>query len=305
MRWLTALVNRAPALFGDEDDRALVLSERATHLLSHLMGTEDFRSRVIRIPSPHVAAGHIEFTLRDGTVNEDHSSLGMQTWGSAIVLMEMIARSPQDFFPRSFGAISRPLRILELGAGTGLVTLALAKLFMALLTEARNIPIELVATDFHPDVIANLRDNVSSNLLHSSDPWVSVSVHKLDWQEYENFDLQQTNTTPFEEPFDVVIGADIVYDSRHAAWIRSTVAALLRKPRNEEVDPTFWLITPLRHTHIRETSSIDDAFPMATSMPHQAPPRLVISSVKEVEHAAFERHTQDATYRLCAIKWSS
>lgn len=269
------------------------------------MGTKDFRSRIIRIPSPNAASGHIEFTLRDGTVNADHSSLGMQTWGSALVLMEMIARSPQDFFPRTFGTISRPLRILELGAGTGLVTLALAKLFLALSIEEWDIAVEIVATDFHPDVIANLRDNVSSNLLHSSNPRISVSVHKLDWQQYENVDLEEMNMAPFDEPFDMVIGADIVYDYRHAAWICSTVAALLRKPRGGEVEPTFWLITPLRHTHTRETSSIDDTFPMAISPPHQVPPRLVISNVKEIEHAPFERHTQDTTYRLCAIKWSS
>ena len=73
----------------------------------------------------------------------------MQTWGSSILLARRILNFPNYFLPTL--KADRPLRILELGAGTGVVSLALVQSPLALLKDAR-----IDATDYHPDVLANL-----------------------------------------------------------------------------------------------------------------------------------------------------
>lgn len=297
-------------MFGPTNYRAMVLSDRATALINHLIATEKFRTREVKFDAPATVEEYIELTLRDGMVNDDHSSLGMQTWGSAAALMEMIAKRPDNFFPRVMPT-PRTLRILELGAGTGLVSLGLARLIMGLPDTEWKLKVEIIATDFHPDVLQNLEDNVSYNLLRSSDARISVHVHKLDWEEYDDPDMDQSKLpAPFNQPFDIIIGADVIYDSRHASWIYATVSTLLRKhspypeDRRWEVEPTFWLIVPLRHTHKKETSTIDEVFPR---LKHVRWDRRVLqlgaSSMKEVDMAVIARRTPGVTYRLYEMRW--
>lgn len=76
-------------------------------------------------------------------------SVGVQTWGSSILLARRILNFPEYFLPTPNG--QRPLKILELGAGTGVVSLALVKSPLKVL---RGVSVD--ATDYHPDVLSNL-----------------------------------------------------------------------------------------------------------------------------------------------------
>ncbi|CAE6455583.1 unnamed protein product [Rhizoctonia solani] len=71
--------------------------------------------------------------------------------------------------------------------------------------------------------------------------------------------------SPFDQPFDVIFGADIVYELSHATLVRGVVERLLRKPsyRPESPPAYFYLIMPLRPTHADEANSVDMAFPRA------------------------------------------
>lgn len=96
--------------------------------------------------------------------NQDYRSVGAQTWGRACVLAEMIVEHPEQV---GLGFLSgendtcsrRPLRILDLGAGTGLVVLTAAKVLVAFSSTA-DCRATVAAADFYPSVLDNLRANI-------------------------------------------------------------------------------------------------------------------------------------------------
>jgi len=83
--------------------------------------------------------------------------------------------------------------ILDLGTGTGVVALTLAKLGAT-----------VMATDFEPQVLDILQENIKANGLSES-----MSTHLLHWGERHTY-LQ-------ERRFDIVVAADVLY-SRRDRW---------------------------------------------------------------------------------------
>ncbi|KAJ7477230.1 S-adenosyl-L-methionine-dependent methyltransferase [Mycena galericulata] len=224
IKWITGLIGRVDVLSSDDptvdpDDARERLLDEATALLalfSHHEEDEEFditRSFSFRSIGTTV---HIE--LNDAPLsNSDHTSVGLQSWGSAIVLAERLCADPPC-----------PLRVLELGAGTGLLSIAVAKLLPHM---------TVVATDYHPAILANLAANLRTNFPSPVDA-ARVSALELDW-------AQPTLHAPLDAPFDVVLAADVVYHPEHARWIRGCVARVLRRPaesdagRNEGIDRTI------------------------------------------------------------------
>jgi protein-lysine N-methyltransferase EEF2KMT len=177
------------------------------------------------------------------------------------------------------------LKILELGAGTGLLSIFLCHLldfqlqtlprtaqgdFDAVLDpdsgERMKPRWEVVATDYHPIVLENLKYNIQLNASHSpstpSDQCAQTMLRgeRLDWQ--EPLSLKE------EEKHDLIFGADIVYEKGHAELIRRVVERALKRPSvasGEGIDiadrgGVFWLMHPLRHTHTAESESIERIF---------------------------------------------
>ncbi|HXH30131.1 MAG TPA: methyltransferase domain-containing protein [Bacteriovoracaceae bacterium] len=99
-------------------------------------------------------------------------------WESSIALADFLGSWPQLVSGKS---------VLELGAGLGLPSLV-----------ASHFGGKVLATDFHPGVEAYFKRNCA----HSNVP---CAYHRLNWREQE---LSQGQ-------FDVVIGSDILYESRH------------------------------------------------------------------------------------------
>jgi len=258
IRWLTALVSQVYKLLESADEVAdeaagtsdlEALLQQASALLAICAGTASAGTitRTFRFQNGDMP---IEVQLTDVPLeNQDYSSVGAQTWGSACLLAEMLVEDPDVF-----GLHSPPenVRVLELGAGTGLVSVALGKLLDA----KGGIGNSVVATDFHPSVLANLRDNITSNFHELSSGSVSVSAHVLDWAKFPALDAPDA---PFDEPFDLIFGADIVYEAEHAHWIKNCVEKLLRKPSpSGRLPPAFHLIIPLRPTHTLESSTVEE-----------------------------------------------
>ncbi|KAF9561508.1 hypothetical protein CPC08DRAFT_428672 [Agrocybe pediades] len=252
MKWLTALVVQCGSEEDDADEDSECLQERndkaaliekAAALLAVCAGTASagIITRRFDFAIPHDAAP-ITVDLTDVPLdNQDYGSVGAQTWGGAYVMAEMIAESPSSFYIQTRRT---KVRGLELGGGTGLVSLTAAKVAKRL-----NVDMEIVATDYHPSVLANLEQNIESN-----SGCAQVTACHLDWSKLDHI------SPVLEEPFDVMYGADIVYEAQHARWIKECLLRLLRKPCQSNPDPTFHLIIPLRATHSAESKTIEQVF---------------------------------------------
>ncbi|KAH9976226.1 hypothetical protein BGW80DRAFT_1224025 [Lactifluus volemus] len=296
IRWLTALISsQTTILLHDHDDhhqQALEsLVQSAAALLAVCAGPASAGKRT----RTYVLAG-VRVQLTDVALrNDDFGSVGAQTWGSACVLAEMIAEAPWRF-----GLCDRDcrrrIRVLELGAGTGLVSLTVGKILLRQQQhQQRRVPVpvacgksrcrvqgvEIVASDFHPIALENLKSNIEKNDLNNNghhdhrdseftlarcgnddddgDVSVSsVSAHFLDWEEAG--DPAHVLGAPFDAPFDEAFGADVVYEPGHAAWINACLKRLLR------LSGRFHLVIPLREGFAHESASVERVFPRAEDL---------------------------------------
>ena len=275
VQWLTVVVSQTDHLLDEANDWESVV-QRAAHLLALCSGpaSAGTRSRVFAFsPKAQGSVGStpmVRVQITDLPLdNQDYSSVGAQTWGGACLLADMIIKEPQTFGLPTSPALSASPRVLELGAGTGLVGLAVAKFLTSV-----NTPADLILTDFHPSVTDNLRQNVIANSFPNPGP-VSVSVEPLDWSLFPAAYAHGAHSTPFDRSFDVIYGADIVYELQHAQWIKGCVELLLRKPipdargeprADRAKPPSFHLVIPLRSTHTAESHTVEDVFPFAPSV---------------------------------------
>ena len=274
IRWLTTLIAQPeartikPDLIGDTDS----LIQQAASILATCAGVAAAGKVQREFTFQSTLLGKICVALTDIPLdNHDYGSVGAQTWGGACVLAEMTAEHPSRFglgtrlgpSASSDGPLSRPLRILELGAGMGLAGLTVAKL---LETSPPNSNTTLhprptiVLTDFYPAVLDNLQTNIAANFPSppdDTDRAVLVNSHPLEWS---SFSTTETIPDVLSTPFDVIFGADIVYEAQHAVWIRECLKSLLSYPDGLNEDPVFHLVIPLRPTHTFESSTVEEVF---------------------------------------------
>ena len=335
IRWLTALISYLETQDNSADIEPLI--QLAASILALCSGTSAAGTfhRDLVFTSNSISPCSITLRVKDIPLNnQDYASVGAQTWGGACVLSESIVdepwkfclcHAPQNDFPMKQNSASyfsplcrtkhrpRPLRILELGAGTGLVSLTICKLLQNLVTShglpslvssetpspsvaaldsslrptSKPIPIAsaavLIATDHYLPVLENLASNIATNFpshtQQSNDP-ISFTSHHLDWSHFSSTYATGNSTAatppkPFDEPFDVIFGADIIYELDHASWIKSCLSVLLRKPdyfapSDDEIDtnansldPAFHLVIPLRSTHAKESRTVELVFPFS------------------------------------------
>ncbi|GAA5885747.1 hypothetical protein JCM6882_007552 [Rhodosporidiobolus microsporus] len=166
VNWLSVIVKRGEEWVeevdgdeGEKEKRGRIVDE-AARLMSHLTATSESGSilRPLLLPTcPPDADPETEpllITLNDALPSSlDPTSVGLQSWGSSIILARMIALDPV-----SFGLGLPNQRVLELGAGTGLLSLVWKGM-----SERVGAPVEVLATDYHDGVLENLRKNVETN----------------------------------------------------------------------------------------------------------------------------------------------
>lgn len=227
-------------------------------------------TRIFNFPLPSSSSAdvkEISVTLNDAPLaSTDHTSVGLQSWASAQVLAERMVKDPLCYglapSDRKEG-----LRILELGAGTGLVSLVAAKIIQQQRGEDGKGEVEVYATDFHPSVLSNLALNVSTNF-PSSPP---VKVAKLDWESPS--DLSSLFQAVPGSAFDVILAADVVYLPSHARLLLEVATRALRRPdftlaatgkgAGAEEGGTFFLAVPFREQvgrHAGVVGTIDEVF---------------------------------------------
>lgn len=298
IRWLTAFAARSDAWVYITDDSRVATAEDgneeeeeearaklvddAASLLASFAGEDDEEEALVRrfLFPLHPRDGDededenedVEVILNDAPLlSEDHTSVGLQSWGSSILLAERMCASPSSFGLNP-SRDTQPLRILELGAGTGLLSIAAAKILSRLSpsssssSSSSSSPAEIVASDYHPQVLENLESNVDTNFPSAHLP--PVTVLPLDWQN------PVYTKAPLDEPFDVILAADVIYHPEHARWIKSCVQTLLRRPGggNGHEGGVFWMIIPVRSTgrHEGMASTVEAVFPSASAVASQA-----------------------------------
>ncbi|RYP89898.1 hypothetical protein DL770_003991 [Monosporascus sp. CRB-9-2] len=257
----------------------------------------------------------INVRLNDGLAgasNDDHTDVGLQSWGASIVFSELLCAAPERFLGRilptkpaaetdeaavvpSSNPKANP-HIVELGAGTGLVSLVLA----AALPRLGVSHPSMVATDYHPAVLANLRANIRANLptpsfssLHPAAPVIDVCA--LDWS-------APSPGPPLDEArADVLVATDVVYAPEHAAWLRDCAARLLAPAG------VFWLVATVRPNG--KFAGISDTVRAAfAAVEEKDRPvdghRLAILGEEWIEKRRGVGRGDESGYRLFRIGWA-
>ncbi|KAH6603739.1 hypothetical protein Trco_007185 [Trichoderma cornu-damae] len=236
VRWLTGFIGQAWEISLSDETRDQFV-DAACSLLSHLNCTEGDGNAAGEDPG---MTRRFRFSTGDGAkifvvelydtpmqTGEDHTDVGLQTWGASIALSHMFCKAPMDF-NLTPSTLDSSTRIVELGAGTGLVSLVLASLLPSI---TNSLP-SIVATDYHPTVLKNLQGNASSHGC-KAEPTALVQVAHLDW-------CAPTRQPPLDVPANMIIAADVVYAAEHARWLRHCAAHILAP------DGIFWLMVSIR-----------------------------------------------------------
>lgn len=181
--------------------------------------------------------GPISVKIRDGHMGNDVHATGFCTWTSAIYLARYMAEHPQ-----TLQAIDEwPLRVLELGSGTGYAGIAIAKLL-----QDRNIRSIVTLSDYDDATLERLRANASANsLTNDADAPVRSNVRKLDWSDLSGVQ---------EAEFDVVLTADTVYEPDHGPLLLGVIRQVLHP------NGAFHAVVPHRPTHRADIEAYERAF---------------------------------------------
>ncbi|KAM7214710.1 hypothetical protein V8F06_009875 [Rhypophila decipiens] len=337
-RWLEKFIARASdegdevmmAIFESEETRTRVV-ERAADLLTALLNPElltgqqspstvagdgdgdnhgDLFCRELRFDFSEEAmqqrrdqAKTIAIKINDGLAGSsssaDHTDVGVQTWGASIVMCQMMCDAPSRF-GLDRGQLGDSPRIVELGAGTGVVSLVMAQLLPRYLGVQNPT---LVATDYHPGVMTNLRGNIA---MKDDDSAATVHACTLDWAHPES--LEQQMDWPLDRMHgyggcaDILVATDVVYEKEHAALLRECASRLLA-PQG-----TFWLLQTVRSNGRfgEYADAVESAFPMAGVGKWQVDGN---TSLKILDAERLEKKTgvgrgDETFYRLFRIGWA-
>lgn len=301
-RWLTGLIARAEELecFTSEEARARALDEASCVLESFYAApataddadddeyTRDFCFD-LAVPGADEPTP-ITVRLNDGLAGKnsaDPDDVGLQSWSASIVFSDLLCASP-DRYGLAPKSDKSPLRVVELGAGTGLVGLVVGTMLPHLGLAGSKV----IATDYHPAVLANLRANVATNFL--SPDAAPVESCLLDW-------AAPSLEAPLDIPADILIATDVVYAPEHAVWLRDCATKLLASTG------VFWLLITVRQkgrfedVHVCET--VEAAF-AAGDKPQGADGRVLsILRSERLEKRDGLGRGDESGYQMFMIGW--
>lgn len=283
IRWLTSFIARAEELLVEADDDARQrLIDDASYILASFnsaTGAEEDEDAgaIIRefeflvVGDLETESEHIKVRLTDGTpaTGSDHTDVGLQSWGASIVISDLMCSSPErfDLAIEKMGNTRSP-RVIELGAGTGLVGITMAKLLPRLGMSGA----EVITTDYHPAVLTNLADNIAANFppLDENDTVVVPQPCLLDW-------AAPCLDHPLDQPANMLVATDVVYAPEHAIWLRDCAAKLLAR------DGVFWLVASVRPNGRFEgvTDTVESAFADRGQCPRTEDGKMVLQILEQ------------------------
>lgn len=285
-RWLTSLISRIHELGFDEqitnriiDDAAFILSCFADSSKDEAL-TRDFAF-------PMANGAVLNISLNDAPLSGvDHTDVGLQSWGASVVLSSMLCAAPERFFLAQHALPNAP-KVLELGAGTGLVSLTLAKLLPELAIAGAG----LTATDYHPAVLENCEANIVTNFGPSDGGRAPLNTMLLDWSQ---------PPPHLHSTVDLLVASDVVYAPEHAAWLRDCAAHLL-KP-----DGVFWLVATVRQSGKFEgfPNTVEAAFDSGVCPRSDIGKTFTILETQQVEKRQGIGRGDESGYVLYRIGWT-
>ncbi|CAB4254549.1 similar to Saccharomyces cerevisiae YBR271W Putative S-adenosylmethionine-dependent methyltransferase of the seven beta-strand family [Maudiozyma barnettii] len=165
-----------------------------------------------------------------------NDNLGWKTWGASLILSEILVEnfnSKTVFKPKD---ASEPLRVLELGAGTGLVGISWACKWKEEF-ETSNLKIQMFVTDL-PEILENLKKNVINNNVGNF-----VTADVLDWTYPDPFVKKYEIK---DNSFDIILVADPIYSPNHPEWVVNMLSKFLK------TDGKCYLEIPIRSKYAKE-----------------------------------------------------
>ncbi|KAK0717943.1 hypothetical protein B0T26DRAFT_711411 [Lasiosphaeria miniovina] len=238
----------------------------------------------------------ISVRLNDGLAGtkDDHLDVGLQTWGASILFCQMMCGAPSQFGLATESCGLSP-RIVELGAGTGLVSLVLAQLLPRLGFDQPAV----VATDYRPSVLRNLHDNIAANSSSKISIPIVAQTCALDWAQTE---LDPAWPLKGDGLADVLLATDVIYDKTHTALLHGCASRLLA------ADGIFWLLQTVRQNgHLCEvTETVEQVFGKGSPSESgsSASRSLTVLELKKIERRNGVGRGDESFYRLFKIGWA-
>ena len=160
-------------------------------------------------------------------------SLGLKTWTSSLLLAKRIHKLRDHISPED-------PRMLELGAGTGLVGLAAACIWGDVLQE-------VLLTDLG-EIVPNLSKNIELNgeVITRISPDIQVHSRSLDWTDSD--DVPST----LQDAYSLIIAADPIYSPDHPKILVDTIRRWIRPGSQSR----FILELPTREAYAPERADL-------------------------------------------------
>ena len=302
-RWLTGFLARAEELdsFNEETDRERAIDQASFVLESFYANAfeeeqkQDELAQYSRDFSFDVFASEaqektqVTVSLNDGLAgqnSEEPDDVGLQSWGASIVFSKLLCATP-ELFGISKATLSPESRVIELGAGTGLVSLVLGHLLPKLGLDDTTV----IATDYHPAVLANLEANIDTNFATSDANLTKAAL--LDW-------ASPSHEAPLDKPADVLIATDVVYAPQHAIWLRDCASTFLAP------GGLFWLIATVRDNGKFEgvSDTVETAFGAEDRPAGLDGRRLTITKTERLQKTKGIGRDDESGYKLFKIEWA-
>lgn len=250
-RYLTSIISSSLSWIDSEVD-----AEEVKVLASQILGEYAGRTargslnRKFPIPLPighstsqsQVYSSSDVWTLEIQEPGLTGDNLGLKTWSSSYIVAERLHTVLGCY--STCVPSSKPLEVLEIGSGTGLLGLAAAGVLEAHVT----------LTDL-PSILPNLQDNLAINkqAVHDVAPKARLSCGILDWKNPRTLELQppirnDDSQGTREQRFTIVLAADPIYSEEHPNLFTQTVLTWLTRSESARL----LLAYPLRDSYSRE-----------------------------------------------------
>lgn len=221
--YLTSVISSSLSWIDDDQIKESIWSA-ASSRLSERSG----RNARPALTRTFVVNDDLTFAIHEPSLTEDN--LGLKTWTSSLLLAQRLPEL-REYLPKDYH------RVLELGAGTGLVGMAAAAMWET----------DVLLTDL-PEIVPNLAKNLehNANLIQSHNG--SVHARVLDWNDETDVAHEE------EDKFMVIVAADPIYSTDHPKMLVDTVCRWLHPSQSAR----FIVELPLRDRYDQERQALKD-----------------------------------------------
>ena len=216
---------------------------------------------------------------------------GAKLWDCSLALTRFLAEHyTDDYFVKQHGD-NTPNSVLELGAGLGLVGMALATMGANVVATERALALPLLTKNMEHNqgvIIGSERKGGTNG--KDSDNGGSIQVAELSWGHETTVAFLEERDRREQPPFDIVVGSDLIFPSNVEAYplLVDTLHVLLRhrhqkcnangkssihtrrplelwqshEPRRPEVEQQFWTLLQEQGIHVhrltKTAATVDD-----------------------------------------------